>query len=154
MNFSFFAQSECYFHHHLYFQGLEQFLMLKASYLRIWLKCFYSNLKIIERGNLYIEVNKKIKITHSNWLTLTNLKYQLQNLSLSPKKLNYDCEMTLSSMIKLEMHNQNDKNVCSLNINILHTLSPLASNFAQSLHEDIFMIRPWKIIYWLIYFIT
>jgi len=34
MNFLLFAQSRLYFHHHLHFQGLEQFLTLKAPYFK------------------------------------------------------------------------------------------------------------------------
>jgi len=80
---------------------------------------FYSNLKITKLGNLYIEVNKKnIKITHSDWLTLTNLTYQGQKFSSSniPKEFNYDRDMTLSFMIKQKMQDQNVKNVSNLNI--------------------------------------
>lgn len=75
INFPFFAHSGLYFHHHLHFQGFEQYLMLKAPYFKDLVKVFFSNLNITYLGSLYIEVNKKIKVTYSYWLTLANLKY-------------------------------------------------------------------------------
>jgi len=118
--------------------------MLQVMYFEDLIKLFYSNLKITGVGNLCTEVReKKIKITPPDWLTFAHLKYQGQKLTSSnfPEELNYDHDKALTSMIRLQMHDQNIRNGRSLNINdrlfhyiFVHILSLGANNFAQLLH--------------------
>jgi len=46
MNFQSFATLVLYFHHHLSFQGLSNFVCLNYPYYVDLIKVFYSNLKI------------------------------------------------------------------------------------------------------------
>jgi len=57
----------------------------------------------MKEGNLHNMVNNsEIKNTHSNWMSLANLKYQeLQLLYPNiPEHLNYNRELTLNSMLR------------------------------------------------------
>ncbi|WVY94008.1 hypothetical protein V8G54_033096 [Vigna mungo] len=153
MNFPFFAQSGLYFHHHLQFQGLEEFVSMECPYFEDLIRVFYSNLRV-ENGYLYTEVNKtKIEMKPADWLTIAHLKYQGQQLSFPtiPDDLPYNRDMAFSDMIRPELQGQNVKTVGAMNVNdrllhyvLVHILSPRATNFAKIMHEDTFMLWAMK----------
>ncbi|XP_017437392.1 uncharacterized protein LOC108343552 isoform X2 [Vigna angularis] len=153
MNFPFFAQSGLYFHHHLQFQGLEEFVCMECPYFEDLIRVFYSNLRV-ENGHLYTEVNKtKIEMKPADWLTIAHLKYQGQKLSFPtiPDDLPYNRDMAFSDMIRPELQGQNAKTVGAMNVNdrllhyaLVHILSPRATNFAKIMHEDTFMLWAMK----------
>ena len=93
MSLSWFAQQGFQFQDHLVYQGLQQFVTLKGPYYDDVMKAFYSNLKVIEEGNLLSEVNnKKIIVTPCDWMLLARLKYDGVHLSYPniPERLNYN----------------------------------------------------------------
>ncbi|XP_022642528.1 uncharacterized protein LOC106774437 isoform X2 [Vigna radiata var. radiata] len=153
MNFPFFAQSGLYFHHHLQFQGLEEFVSMECPYFEDLIRVFYSNLRV-ENGYLYTEVNKtKIEMKPADWFTIAHLKYQGQQLSFPtiPDDLPYNRDMAFSDMIRPELQGQNVKTVGAMNVNdrllhyvLVHILSPRATNFAKIMHEDTFMLWAMK----------
>ncbi|KAL2337138.1 hypothetical protein Fmac_011584 [Flemingia macrophylla] len=150
MDFTYFASSGLYFHHHLEFQGLKHFVAMSSSYFEDLIKAFYSNLRVSKDGYLYSEVNKtKIKMKPADWLIVAGFKYEGHKLSFTnmPEDIEYDRDTALASMIRPEMQGRNVRNVGSLNINdrllhyvYVHILAPRSSNFAQLLQEDIFML--------------
>nr|KYP63004.1 hypothetical protein KK1_017565 [Cajanus cajan] len=150
MDFSYFATSGLYFHHHLEYQGLQHFVALKCDFFEDLIKVFYSNLRVSEAGFLYSDVNKtKIKIKPSDWLSLVGLKYQGHKLAFPniPEEMQFDRHIALTSMIRPELQGRNVRNVGSLNINdrllhyvYVHILAPRSSNFSQLLQEDIFLL--------------
>nr|KYP34395.1 Retrovirus-related Pol polyprotein from transposon TNT 1-94 [Cajanus cajan] len=56
MDFSYFATSGLYFHHHLEYQGLQHFVALKCDFFEDLIKVFYSNLRVSEAGFLYSDL--------------------------------------------------------------------------------------------------
>ena len=76
MNFQSFETSGLYFHHHLTFQGISDFVSMNCPYYVDLIKVFYSNLKIYVNGYLLSEVNKKkIKLKPDDWFNITHLMY-------------------------------------------------------------------------------
>nr|KYP73466.1 hypothetical protein KK1_006091 [Cajanus cajan] len=124
MDFSYFATSGLYFHHHIEYQGLQHFVALKCDFFEDLIKVFYSNLRVPEAGFLYSDVNKtKIKINQ------------------------FDRDIAQTSMIRPELQGRNVRNVGSLNINdrllhyvYVHILAPRSNNFSQLWQEDIFVL--------------
>nr|KYP65968.1 hypothetical protein KK1_012246 [Cajanus cajan] len=145
MDFSYFATSGLYFHHHIEYQGLQHFVALKCDFFEDLIKVFYSNLRVSEAGFLYSDVNKtKIKIKPSDWLTLAGLKYQGHKLAFPniPEEMQFDCHIALTSMIRLELQGRNVINVGSLNINdrllhyvYVHILGPYIGSQIKDNHH-------------------
>jgi len=128
--------------------------MLEAQ---IWLKYFIQTWK---SQNLIIFNKKNIKITHLDWLTLANLKYQCQKNYLLQTSLRSSTTIVIwhwASWSDKKMYSQNVMNIGSLNINdkLLITFSwtywVYRRTILFSYYTKTFLLcESWKIIYWLI----
>ncbi|KAL2334548.1 hypothetical protein Fmac_015761 [Flemingia macrophylla] len=132
MDFTYFASSGLYFHHHLEFQGLKHFVAMSSSYFEDLIKVFYSNLRVSEAGYLYSEVNKtKIKMKPADWLIVAGFKYEGHKLSFTnmPEDIEYDRDTALASMIRPEMQGRN--------VNLLGVSNDAANHLLRRLPEGI-----------------
>jgi len=150
MNFQSFETSGLYFHHHLAFQGILDFVSLNFPHYVDLIKVFYLNLKVYVNGYLLSKVNKKkIKVKPNDWFNIAHLMYQGKKLSYPniPEYLSYERQMALDIMVRPDLEGEIVKIVRSLNINyrllhfmVVHWLTLRPANFAKVLKEDIFMI--------------
>ena len=150
MNLESFMDSGLYFHQHLLFQGLSNYVTLSYSYFPELIKVFYANLQIPGNGYLMSEVSKKkIKLKPSDWFQICGLKYQGRKLSLPevPPDMNYNRDMALASMVRPGARFKAVKTVGVLQINdrllqyvIVYFLTPRMTNISHVLQDDIFMI--------------
>ena len=150
MNYDSLTTSGFYFHHHLVYQGLVDFVSLDRPFYPDLIKVFYSNLRIFGNGYLLSEVNRrKIKLKPDDWFNICHLKYEGRTVSFTdiPEDLPFDRHMALSSMLTPEMQGQRVRSVDFMNVNdrllhyiLVHILTPRLTNFAKLLHEDIFML--------------
>lgn len=77
MNFDSFATNSLYFHHHLVFQGVSDFVRLERPFYPNLIKVFYLNLRILANGHLESVVDeKRIKLIPLDWLNVAYLKYE------------------------------------------------------------------------------
>jgi len=145
MNYDSFTTSGLYFHHHLVYQGLADFVSLDGPFYLDLIKVFYSNLRISGNGYLLSEVNKRrIKLKPDDWFNICHLKYEGRTVSFTdiPEDLPFDRDMALSFMLIPEMQGQRVRSVSDrlLHYVIVHILTPRLTNFAKLLHKDIFML--------------
>jgi len=150
MNYDSFTTFGLYFHHHLIYQGLIDFVSLDRPFYPGLIKVFYSNLRISGNGYLLSEVNRrKIKLKHDDLFNICHLKYEGRTVSFTdiPEDLPLDRDMALSSMLTPKMQGQRVRSIGSMNVNdrllhyvLVHILTPRLTNFAKLLHEDIFML--------------
>lgn len=80
------------------------------------------------------------------WPNLSMIEYTC-HIQTSRKRLNYNCQSTLNSMLRPEFEGQNLWNIGSLNVDdwllhyaYIHILIPRFTIFVQLLYEDIFML--------------
>jgi len=101
-------------------QGLQPFLGINLLYYEDSVRVFYTNVKITPVGDLAIEIcGMMIHIKEMDWMNIAHLRYDGLNLTLGtiPKELNFDRALTLSSMIREDVEDQNARNVGSLKMN-------------------------------------
>jgi len=150
MDYDSFTTSGLYFHHHLVFQGLVDFVAMDRPFYPDLIKVFYSNLRISANGYLQSEVNKKrIKLKPDDWYNIAHLKYEDRKISFTdiPEDIHFDRDMALASMLRPDMQGERARIVSSINVNdrllhyvVVHILTPRMTNFAKLLQEDILMM--------------
>jgi len=115
----------------------------KGQYYDDSVNVFYTNLKLLDTGDLVTEVlKKKIWIAPDDWINVVNLKNEGRKFDLSAihDDLNYDNDHALDEMLRPQLHGCPSKNVgCLIIEDILlhniyvHILSPRDNNYAQLL---------------------
>ncbi|XP_057445932.1 uncharacterized protein LOC130738046 [Lotus japonicus] len=148
---SFFSDEGFRFQEHLQFQGLNTFVSLNANYLIELIKVFYCNLKLVD-GDLVTEVKgTPIRITPSDWLTVTGLRHEGVTFSTTSEISNwkgYDRTIAVKGMLKDPSVVPASKIMAgklTVEDRMLHyvfawILIPRGSNYAQLREEDVFVM--------------
>jgi len=104
----------------LNWQGLQPFLGINLLYYEDLVRVFYTNVKITPLGHLAIEIcGRMIHIKEMDWMNIAHLMYDDLKLTLgtNPEELDFDRALTLSSMIREDVEDQNVRNAGSLKMN-------------------------------------